>query len=107
NELTKHMFVGGATGVSKSNCCYQLIDSLIALDRKVLIIEPAKGEYIKVFGGREGFDVYGTNINVSRLLRINPFAFPDGITVDEHIESLMVIFINECPMYSALPAILM
>lgn len=106
NELTKHMFVGGATGVGKSNFCYQLIDSLIALDRKVLIIEPAKGEYIKVFGGREGFDVYGTNINVSRLLRINPFAFPDGITVDEHIESLMDIFNNAWPMYSAMPAIL-
>lgn len=106
NELTKHMFVAGATGVGKSNFCYQLIDALIASDRKVLIVEPAKGEYAKVFGGREGFEVYGTNINVSRLLRINPFAFPDGITVDEHIESLMDIFNNAWPMYSAMPAIL-
>ena len=106
NELTKHMFVAGATGVGKSNYCYQLIDTLINQRKKVLVIEPAKGEYSKVFGGRGDFEVYGTNVNVSQLLRINPFAFPDGISVDEHIESLMDIFNNAWPMYSAMPAIL-
>lgn len=106
NELTKHMFVAGATGVGKSNYCYQLIDTLINQGKKVLVIEPAKGEYSKVFGGRDGFEVYGTNINVSQLLRINPFAFPEGISVDEHIESLMDIFNNAWPMHSAMPAIL-
>lgn len=106
DELTKHMFVAGATGVGKSNYCYQLIDTLIDRGKKVLIIEPAKGEYSKVFGGRDGFEVYGTNVNVSQLLRINPFAFPVGISVDEHIESLMDIFNNAWPMYSAMPAIL-
>lgn len=106
NELTKHMFVAGATGVGKSNYCYQLIDTLINKGKKVLVIEPAKGEYSKVFGGRDGFEVYGTNVNVSQLLRINPFAFPMGISVDEHIESLMDIFNNAWPMYSAMPAIL-
>lgn len=106
NELTKHMFVAGATGVGKSNYCYQLIDTLIKQGKKVLVIEPAKGEYSKVFGGRDGFKVYGTNINVSQLLRINPFAFPEGISVAEHIEALMDIFNNAWPMYSAMPAIL-
>ena len=106
NELTRHMFVAGATGVGKSNYCYQLVDTLIRQGKKALIIEPAKGEYAKVFGGRDGFEVYGTNINMSQLLRINPFAFPDGISVDEHIESLMDIFNNAWPMYSAMPAIL-
>lgn len=106
DALTKHMFVAGATGVGKSNCCYHLIDELIERGKKVLIIEPAKGEYAKVFGGRDGFEVYGTNINVTQLLRINPFAFPAGISVEEHIDSLMDIFNNAWPMYSAMPAIL-
>ena len=106
NELTKHLFVAGATGVGKSNFCYQLIDTLIRQEKKILIIEPAKGEYAKVFGGRDDFAVYGTNVNQAQLLRINPFAFPNGITLDEHIESLLDIFNNAWPMYSAMPAIL-
>ncbi len=106
NKLTNHMFVAGTTGTGKSNYCYQLIDTLIRKEKKILVIEPAKGEYAKVFGGRDGFEVYGTNINMSQLLRINPFAFPQGITVDEHIESLMDIFNNAWSMHSAMPAIL-
>lgn len=106
NGLTKHLFVAGTTGSGKSNFCYGLIDSIINKNKKVLIIEPAKGEYGKVFGGRDDFEVYGTNAQQTKLLRINPFAFPRGITVDEHIESLMNIFNNSWPMYSAMPAVL-
>lgn len=106
NGLTRHMFVSGATGVGKSNFCYQLLDTLLENEKKVLIIEPAKGEYAKVFGGRKGFNVYGTNVHQASILKINPFAFPDGISVDEHIEALLAIFNNAWPMYSAMPAIL-
>ncbi len=106
NGLTKHMFVSGATGVGKSNFCYQLLDMLLEYEKKVLIIEPAKGEYAKVFGGRKDFNVYGTNVHQASFLKINPFAFPNGISVDEHIEALLAIFTNAWPMYSAMPAIL-
>ena len=106
NELRKHLFVAGTTGSGKSNFCYHLIDKLTQHGKKVMIIEPAKGEYKKVFGGRKDFCVFGTNAGVSRLLRINPFAFPIGITIDEHIEALMGIFSNAWPMYSAMPAVL-
>ena len=106
DELTKHLFVAGTTGVGKSNFCYQIIHALVGLQKKVLVIEPAKGEYARAFGGREDFRVYGTNIRYTPLLRINPFAFPEGISVEEHIESLMDIFCNAWPMYSAMPAIL-
>ncbi len=105
-ELTKHLFVSGATGVGKSNFCYQLISQVMEQDVKVLIVEPAKGEYAKVFGGREDFHVYGTNMRYAPLLRINPFSFPDGIHVAEHIDRLLDIFNAAWPMYSAMPAIL-
>lgn len=106
DDLTKHLFVTGCTGVGKSNFCYQLLDKLAKKRIKILIIEPAKGEYAKVFGGREDFHVYGTNIKKAPLLKINPFAFPEGIHVLEHIERLLDIFNAAWPMYSAMPAVL-
>lgn len=106
DELTKHLFVSGATGVGKSNFCYQLMDQLLKHDVKMLVIEPAKGEYARIFGGRDDFHVYGTNIRYAPMLRINPFAFPDGVHVVEHIDILLDIFNAAWPMYSAMPAIL-
>ena len=40
------------------------------------------------------------------ILRINPFSFPEGIHVLEHLDRLVEIF-NVCwPMYAAMPAVL-
>lgn len=106
DDLTKHLFVAGATGVGKSNFCYQLLDQLADNDIKILVIEPAKGEYAGVLGGREGFHVFGADAMRSPLLRINPFAFPEGISTTQHIERLLSIFNTAWTMYDAMPAIL-
>ena len=105
-ELTKHSFVTGSTGSGKSNTIYWLIDKLLGKNKKFLIVEPTKGDYRKVFGGREGFTVYSTREDEKNLLRINPFAFPDGIRVMEHVERLVEIFGVCWPMYAAMPAVL-
>lgn len=105
-SLAMHTFVTGSTGSGKSNTIYQLLDKLNRKDVRFLVIEPAKGEYKHVFGGREDVRVLGTNAAVSEVLRINPFSFPDGIHVLEHIDRLIEIF-NACwPMYAAMPAVL-
>lgn len=105
-SLTKHVFITGSTGCGKSETVYKLIDEARAKGVKFLIVEPAKGEYKNVFGNTP---VWGTNPNISRLLRINPFRFPtgnNGIHVLEHIDRLVEIF-NVCwPMYAAMPAVL-
>lgn len=106
NTLTAHLFVAGATGVGKSNFCYYLLEQLRGYGVKSLIIEPAKGEYAKVFGGLEGFRVFGTNLRMAPPLRVNPFAFPKGVSASEHIERLLAIFSAAWPLYSAMPAIL-
>lgn len=106
DDLTKHLFVAGATGVGKSNFCYQLLDQLTEKGIKILIIEPAKGEYAGVLGGKQGFHVYGADIMRSPLLQINPFAFPEGISATQHIERLLSIFNTAWTMYDAMPAIL-
>lgn len=106
DELTKHLFVAGATGVGKSNFCYQLLDQSLNKGIKVMIVEPAKGEYARVFGGRDDFRVFGTNLRYAPLLRINPFVFPDGVHVSEHIDRLLDIFKAAWPLTAAMPAIL-
>ena len=104
-SLTQHTFVTGSTGSGKSNTIYYLINQIHNQPNapKFLVIEPAKGEYKDVFGN---VNVYGTNPFKTPLLKINPFKFPKGVHVLEHIDRLVEIF-NVCwPMYAAMPAVL-
>ena len=122
-ELAKHTFITGSTGVGKSNAIYTLLERLASSEVKgqdagdeekkkkktikFLVIEPAKGEYKRVLASR-GVTVFGTNPNYKNmfLLRLNPFRFPEGVHVLEHVDRLVEIF-NVCwPMYAAMPAIL-
>ncbi len=105
-ELSKHVFVTGSTGSGKSNAVYLLIDEFLKQNKSVLIVEPTKGDYRKVFGGRKDVTVYTTRCNEKHLLRINPFAFPKGVQVIEHVERLVEIFGVCWPMYAAMPAVL-
>ena len=105
-SLASHTFVTGSTGSGKSNTVYHLLEKASVKNIKFLIVEPAKGEYKNVFGGRNDVSVYGTNPLISPLLRINPFSFPENIHVLEHLDRLVEIF-NVCwPMYAAMPAVL-
>lgn len=115
--LREHTFVTGSTGSGKSNTVYQIVAKLNSIENKgglrgdkisrkipTLVIEPAKGEYKQVFGSE--FNVFGTNPDVTELLRINPFKLEGNIHVLEHIDRLIDIF-NVCwPMYAAMPAVL-
>ncbi|MBE5866112.1 MAG: DUF87 domain-containing protein [Lachnospiraceae bacterium] len=105
-SLASHTFITGSTGSGKSNTVYQILENARKKDVKFLVVEPAKGEYKKVFGSYKSVSVYGTNPALTPLLRINPFSFPKGIHVLEHLDRLVEIF-NVCwPMYAAMPAVL-
>lgn len=106
--LTSHVFITGSTGSGKSNTVYQLLDKLCGQDngKHFLVVEPTKGEYKSVFGGRPDVTVYGTNYKHTKLLKINPFSFPEGVQLFAHLDRLIEIF-NACwPMYAAMPAVL-
>lgn len=105
-SLASHTFITGSTGSGKSNTIYGILDKLHGQNKTFLVIEPAKGEYKNVFGHYSDVSVYGTNPALNKLLRINPFSFPEGIHIYEHIDRLVEIF-NACwPMYAAMPAVL-
>ena len=106
NSLASHTFITGSTGSGKSNAIYSILEELYYKNIKFMVIEPAKGEYKNVFGGKKNIFVYGTNPSVSEILKINPFSFHEDIHILEHIDRLIEIF-NACwPMYAAMPAIL-
>ena len=105
-SLASHTFITGSTGSGKSNTVYRILNEADEQDVTFLVIEPAKGEYKHIYGADGNVAVYGTNPAISPLLRINPFSFPDGVHVLEHLDRLVEIF-NVCwPMYAAMPAVL-
>jgi hypothetical protein len=105
-SLSMHTFITGSTGSGKSNTIYTILNELLKKNISFLVIEPAKGEYKEVFGGKNGVHVLGTNPKHTPLLKINPLKFPLSIHVLEHIDRVIEIF-NACwPMYAAMPAVL-
>ena len=108
NRLSMHTFITGSTGSGKSNTIYHLLDKLSAHGKTFLVVEPTKGEYKSVLDKRKDVAVFSTNPDTadSLLLRLNPFSFPSGVHVYEHMDRLVEIF-NVCwPMYAAMPAVL-
>lgn len=117
DSLTSHTFITGSTGSGKSNAVNQLLASLrnpsySELDEgkapriHFLVIEPAKGEYKDIWNVIRQCNIFGTNPELTPLLKINPFSFPEGIHVMEHIDRLIEILNAVWPMYAAMPAIL-
>lgn len=106
DSLTGHVFITGSTGSGKSNAVCRLLEESARRGVGFLVVEPAKGEYKDFFGNDDGVQVFGTNPDVAPLLRLNPFSFPSGMHVLEHVDRLIEIF-NVCwPMYAAMPAVL-
>ena len=104
--FASHCFITGSSGSGKSYATYQLLECLLNKGIKMMVIEPAKGEYKQVFGGLKGIKIFTTDPNAYRILKINPFQFPDNMHILSHIEQLLQIFNASWPLYAAMPAIL-
>lgn len=104
--FSSHCFITGSSGSGKSYATYNLLDKLLEQGIKMMVIEPAKGEYKQVFGNLNQVNIFTTDATTYRLLRINPFQFPEKIHVLSHIEQVLQIFSAAWPLYAAMPAIL-
>ncbi len=107
-SLCSHCFITGSTGSGKTNTVFTLLNRLQDPGNNIpfLVVEPAKGEYKYAFAGLKGINIFTTTHASGRFLKINPFKFPTGIHVLEHLDRLIEIF-NTCwEMYAAMPAIL-
>ena len=105
NSFASHCFITGSTGSGKSNTSYRILDEMLRNGVKFLVVEPAKGEYKKDFGGLENINIFCTNPKHYRMLKLNPFKFNDNIHILEHLDRLIEIFSACWPMYAAMPAI--
>jgi hypothetical protein len=115
--LRKHMFLSGVSGSGKTTAVFNLLSQLAHHDIPFLVIEPAKTEY-RTFSmlrshpdatiRRLAHDVQVYTIGNEALspFRFNPLAYPDGISLDEHIGSVLSSFQAAMPMGGPLEGLL-
>ena len=95
HQLTKHAFVCGVPGSGKTNTLLHLASSLHKdFNVPFLVLEPAKKEYRALFNSDGFSDVLLFSPHMKSLfpMRVNPFEFPHGMILSEHIAALMRVF---------------
>lgn len=116
--LTKHMFVCGVPGSGKTNTMLHLANSLwnheVERERTkqklhipFLVLEPAKREYreLALFDIPELL-IFSPSACTNFPMEINPFEFPKGLTLSEHIGRLCQVFEGAFPIAPPAPFIL-
>ena len=93
----KHAFIAGVPGSGKTNTMLYLVTTLWRnTQQKVpfLVLEPAKQEYraLARIPGMEELCVFSPGADTKFPLHINPFEFPLGLTLAEHIANLNAVF---------------
>ena len=91
----KHAFLAGVPGSGKTNSMLHLTSSLWKQHQiPFLIFEPAKQEYraLARTNGMEGLLIFSPSSGTLFPLHINPFEFPLGMSLSEHIRNLMSVF---------------
>lgn len=117
--LPKHMFVCGVPGSGKTNTMLLMANSLwhnkvLDVDGNIkespipfLVLEPAKREYreLALFGIPD-LVIFSPSACTDFPLRINPFEFPKGLTLSEHIGKLCQVFEGAFPIAPPAPFLL-
>lgn len=117
--LPKHMFVCGVPGSGKTNTMLLLANSLWnntvtdenGKEKKshipFLVLEPAKREYreLALFDIPE-LVIFSPSACTNFPMKINPFEFPIGLSLSEHISRLCQVFEGAFPIAPPAPFIL-
>lgn len=104
----KHAFVCGVPGAGKTNTmlglCYNLWRQY---QIPFLVLEPAKKEYRALAQTDiENLILFSPSSGSKFPLAINPFQFPQGMSLAEHIQNLDEVFEGAFPLVPPLPALL-
>lgn len=117
--LPKHMFVCGVPGAGKTNTMLHIannlwnheLSDLSGQPQKAhipfLVLEPAKREYreLALFDIPE-LIIFSPSACTDFPLELNPFEFPIGLTLSEHIGKLCQVFEGAFPIPAPAPFIL-
>lgn len=108
-KLAKHAFISGVPGSGKTNTMHHITSTLWKKHKiPFLVLEPAKQEY-RALANEEGMEdlyVFSPNADMSFPLHINPFEFPKGLMVAEHIRRLVSVFEGAFPLDNPMPFLL-
>lgn len=93
----KHAFIAGVPGAGKTNTMLYLVTTLWRNTKQhipFLVLEPAKQEYraLAMIDGMQDLCVFSPGADTHFPLHINPFQFPVGLTLAEHIANLNAVF---------------
>lgn len=108
-NLPKHAFIAGVPGSGKTNTMHHLTSTLWKKHHiPFLVFEPAKQEYRALANqkGMEGIYIFSPNADMSFPLHINPFEFPKGLMLAEHIRKLCSVFEGAFPLDNPMPFLL-
>lgn len=111
-SLSKHAFLAGVPGGGKTRSMEHLIYQLSLPENNVpfVVLEPAKKEYRAVVGTPDEFmkdiTVFSPGGLGSFMLRINPFEFPVGMPLSEHMTYLMQVFEGAFDLEAPFPMLL-
>lgn len=108
--LPKHAFLAGVPGSGKTYTMLHLASQISGKNYKIpiLVLEPAKQEYRALVQNPEIHDltVFAPGGSGSFPLRINPFEFPKGMKLSEHIVNLRQVFIGAFDLEPPMPFLL-
>lgn len=128
NSLVKHSLIVGSTGCGKTTTCKTIINEVLNWDIPVLIIEPAKDEYVRwavkwneehpenpvniYMPGVKNLEMFGVKEGARALspLKLNPFqpAAVEGAPIDllTRCEQLTALINASLPSSDILPVIM-
>lgn len=108
-NLAKHAFIAGVPGSGKTNTMHHLTSTLWKRHGiPFLVLEPAKQEYRALLNqpGMEEVYLFSPNADMTFPLHINPFEFPKGLMLAEHIRRLVSVFEGAFPLENPMPFLL-
>ena len=107
-NLARHAFFTGMPGSGKTNTMLHIISELQKNDIPFLVLEPAKKEYRELLTDSKNSNVYlfSPHLQSHFPLRVNPFEFPKGYRLSDHLTALLEVFqgsfVLEGPTYTFL-----
>lgn len=108
--LPKHALLAGVPGSGKTRTMLQLSSQISGKKYKIpiLVLEPAKQEYRALVRNPDVYDltVFAPGGSGAFPLRVNPFEFPRGMKLAEHIVNLRQVFIGAFDLEPPMPFLL-
>lgn len=107
-NLSKHCFMAGMPGSGKTNTMMYLISRIFEHNIPVLILEPAKKEYRSLLSqpNMKNVSLFSPCANSMYPLHINPFRFPKGMKLADHINRLLDVFNGTFQLDAPMPMLL-